>query len=418
MTLARTCCCEGCTENDSCPVFHTGLGDFTYQITVDQETVAGNFALQAVTDVRTTAMVGPDNCYAFGYIADKCCFTGPNCEGPNSYLVEKYFNRMLVPEVIYERTNFPCYTVISSGKAFPGVVVQKRCSVDRTVEGKACFDVGTSCADLFPGCYQGPAPNYLTELGPYKSAYAGDPNNQLCGDFYADFYNPVTFEQLTVGSGTIRARRNGSTAFLSDVISGSGITEPSYLHRVNICQSTNPFACGPCTISASNVACYDGRCCCRSLFSYNFEVKRAYRINSFAWNSAAATFTLVPSPILYWTQTVRVVYEGPVDERLYGVTGTSAVRTFTLLSATIFDTIDSGPSPTVTLTNLDFCAYDLLGLPGTFGNGFTDLTGTFVDDECVPCVPPTPEVPNRKLSLEQAERLGMKRSIIVTRVTP
>jgi hypothetical protein len=68
---------------------------------------------------------------------------------------------------------------------------------------------------------------------------------------------------------------------------------------------------------------------------------------------------------------------------------------------------------------LDYCPADLSTLPGTVTGGGSVGPTSFVDDECEPCVsaipsPPTPAV----LSMEQAERLGIKRVIIVTRTTP
>jgi hypothetical protein len=110
-----------------------------------------------------------------------------------------------------------------------------------------------------------------------------------------------------------------------------------------------------------------------------------------------------------------------VDERLYIVTGTSALRTFTLLAAYIFDNTP-GPFRGVKAVYNDYCPWDTFGDPLSTGIGRSfgpvGLSPTsFVDDDCEPCVsasPPTPAV----LSMEQAERLGIKRLITVTRTTP
>ncbi len=419
MTLVRTCCCQGCFANDDCPVPYTGLGDFTYEATVDTGAIAGNFALQAITDIRVNPRVDPNPCYASNYILDKCCVTGSDCTFPVSTLVEKYFNRMMVPEVLIERTNYPCYTVISSPKAFPGLVLEKKCSADRTVEGRGCYEAGTDCLELFPDCYQGSAPNYYTELRAVQGAYATS-NGQLCGDYTMDFTNGVDFGALTVGSGTIRMRRNAQSTFSTQVISGSGLTNISYWHRANICDSTDPTECGPCTQNQGTAGqrCSEGRCCCRSVLQFTFEVKRAYSNWVVAWNSVANAFTFTPGFTQYWIQTVRCIYEGPVDERLYLVTGTSAQRTFTLLNATIFeDSFNLGPGTDARQWTLDFCPYEVSGAPGTVSGGGGVAPTSFVDDECEPCVsvnPPTPAV----LSMEQAERLGIKRLITVTRTTP
>jgi hypothetical protein len=334
--------------------------------------------------------------------------------------VDKYFDRMMVPEVLIERTNYPCYTVISSPKAIPGLVLEKKCSADRTVEGRGCYDVGDECSELFPDCYQGPQPNYYTELGAVQGAYAADSNGQACGDYTMDFTNGVDFGALTVGSGTIRMRRNAQSTFSTQVISGTGLTNISYWHRANICDSTDPTECGPCTQNQGNAGqrCSEGRCCCRSVLQFTFEVKRAYSNWVVAWNSVANAFTFTPGAVQYWIQTVRCIYEGPVDERLYLVTGTSAQRTFTLLNATIFeDTFNQGPGTDARQWTLDFCPYEVSGAPGTVSGGGGVAPTSIVDDECELCVPASPPVPG-VLSMEQAERLGIKRLITVTRTTP
>jgi len=419
VTLVRTCCCQGCFANDDCPVPYTGLGDFTYEATVDTGAIAGNFALQAITDIQVNPRLDPNPCYVFGYRRDKCCVTGQDCTYPFDTFVEKYFDRMMVPEVLIERTNYPCYTVVSSPKSIPGIVVEKKCSADRTIMLSGCEDVGDNCADLFPDCYQGPAPNYNTELVEFPSSYAGDSNGQLCGDYTIDFTNGVDFGALTVGSGTIRMRRNAQSTFSTQVISGSGLTNISYWHRANICDSTDPTECGPCTQNQGTAGqrCSEGRCCCRSVLQFTFEVKRAWAPWVVAWNSVANAFTFTPGITAYWIQRVRCTYEGPVDERLYVVTGTSALRTFTLLNATIFeDSFNPGPGMEAEAWTLDYCPAQLSGLPGTVSGAYFPPT-SFVDDECEPCVsasPPTPAV----LSMEQAELLGIKRLITVTRTTP
>jgi hypothetical protein len=326
---------------------------------------------------------------------------------------------MMVPEVLIERTNYPCYTVVSSPKSIPGLVLEKKCSADRTVEGRGCYDVGDECSELFPDCYQGPQPNYYTELGAVQGAYAADSNGQACGDYTMDFTNGVDFGALTVGSGTIRMRRNAQSTFSTQVISGTGLTNISYWHRANICDSTSPTECGPCTQNQGTAGqrCSEGRCCCRSVLQFTFEVKRAWAPWVVAWNSVANAFTFTPGTTAYWIQRVRCTYEGPVDERLYVVTGTSALRTFTLLNATIFeDSFNPGPGMEAEAWTLDYCPAQLSGLPGTVSGAYFPPT-SFVDDECEPCVsasPPTPAV----LSMEQAERLGIKRLITVTRTTP
>lgn len=419
MTIRRTCCCQGCFANDDCPVPYTGLGDFTYEATVDTGAIAGNFALQAITDIQVNPRLDPNPCYVFGYRRDKCCVTGQDCTYPSDTLVEKYFDRMMVPEVLIERTNYPCYTVVSSPKAIPGLLLEKKCSADRTILLSGCEDVGDNCSDLFPDCYQGPAPNYNTQLVDFPSSYAADSNGQLCGDYTMDFTNGVHFGALTVGSGTIRMRRNAQSTFSTQVISGTGLTNISYWHRANICDSTDPTECGPCTQNQGNAgaSCSEGRCCCRSVLQFTFEVKRAWAPWVVAWNSVANAFTFTPGTTAYWIQRVRCTYEGPVDERLYVVTGTSALRTFTLLNATIFeDSFNPGPGMEAEAWTLDYCPAQLSGLPGTVSGAYFPPT-SFVDDECEPCVAASPPVP-AVLSMEQAERLGIKRLITVTRTTP
>jgi hypothetical protein len=387
---------------------------------VDTGAIAGNFALQAITDIRVNPRLDPNPCYASNTVRDKCCITGSSCTPPVDTLVEKYFDRMMVPEVLIERTNYPCYTVVSSPKSIPGLVLEKKCSADRTVEGRGCYDVGDECSELFPDCYQGPQPNYYTELGAVQGAYAADSNGQACGDYTMDFTNGVDFGALTVGSGTIRMRRNAQSTFSTQVISGTGLTNISYWHRANICDSTDPTECGPCTQNQGTAGqrCSEGRCCCRSVLQFTFEVKRAYSNWVVAWNSVANAFTFTPGTVQYWTQTVRCIYEGPVDERLYLVTGTSAQRTFTLLNATIFeDTFNLGPGTDARQWTLDFCPYEVSGAPGTVSGGGSVAPTSIVDDECELCVPASPPVPG-VLSMEQAERLGIKRLITVTRTTP
>ncbi len=423
MTLLRTCCCEGCFANDDCPVPYTGLGDFTYTADVDTGAIAGNFRTAAITDIRINPVLDPVAGYAFAYVRDKCCFTGLDCTGPTDVFSEKYFDHMGIPEVVNERTNYPCYTVITSPKALPAVVYQKRCTAPRRVEGKGCFDVGDNCADLFPDCYQGPAPNYLTDLQVYESPYALMPDSSPAGDWTADVEPAVDFGALTVGSGQLLIRRNSQSTFQVTLSSGSNVNTMSYRHRENICDGP-ATDCGPCTQpvgGSGGIPCSAGRCCCRSTLRFTFTVRRVVYPITYVWNSFTHEFDRTQGSPYNWTQSVVCIYEGPVDERLYLVTGTSALRTFTLLAAFIFDDTP-GPSVALQAYSNDYCPWDTFGDPLATGVGTSVgpsdvLPTTVVDDECAPCVaasPPTPAV----LSMEQAERLGIKRLITVTRTTP
>lgn len=420
MTLVRTCCCQGCFDNDDCPVAYTGLGDFTYQAVLDTAQVVGNFALEAVTGITANPVLAASACYAFGFDRDKCCVTGASCTYPTDTLVEKYFDQMLPAEISIEKANFPCYTVVRRDTQIPGYIYKKRCATAKFVNYRQCVDVGTDCATLFPDCYQGPAPNYNTDLQTFSSAYALNvTNSQTCGDYSLDFVRGVEFGALTVGVGTMRMRRNGQSTFTSDLTTGSGVTNLLYYHRTNICPG--PVSdCGPCTQppgANGGSPCSAGRCCCRSLVQFTFSVNRVWYPLTYQWNAATNDFDEVQGTAFNWTQTVRCIYEGPVDPRLYGITGTSSIRTFTLLSATIFDST-SFSMKTRQWVN-DYCPWELNGLSGTSVGPAEISATTVIDDDCEPCqsAVPVPYAP-AVLSLEQAENLGIKRLLTVTRITP
>ena len=416
MTLVRTCCCEGCFANDDCPVPYTGLGDFTYEVDIDTGRIAGNFVNLLVTDIQINAVVDPVPCYVQALDASKCCNELPDCSDviPPAVPVGKEFYRMATPSVNFEATNYPCYTVVTTAKQLPVVIVRRRCTADRRVYTNTCVDVGDVCPQP---CQQGGIS--YTDLQEIASPYASHPDG-VCYDASADVENTVQFGALTVGSGTVQIKRNSQSGFTSSLVTGAYVTGITYKHRTNLCYAPQ-VDCGPCTgVGSGGVPCAEGRCCCRSYLDFNFAIRRVYTVNTFAWNSVANDFVLTPIQTRLWQQFVRCVYEGPVDERLYTVTGTSALRTFTLVSASISnDPLNSGPgSGTVGSLTLNYCPYDLFQQNGQVVGGTAPvITGTTVDDECTPCSPGGGANPTW-LSMEQAERLGVTRNLIVTRITP
>jgi len=420
--LTRSCCCGGCFDINDCPLAYGMLGDFTYTADIDTGLIVGNLALSAVTTITANPVLAPSACYASLITTDKCCVSGINCTYPTPGFEESYFDMMLPAELFIETTNYPCYTVIRRDTQIPAIIYKKRCTTPKQVTGKACQDTyPIDCSQVLPSCYQGPAPNYLTQLVTVTSSYALTTNSStLCGDWSAEFGRGVEFGDLTVGSGTLRMRRNAQSTFAVDVLSGTGLTDLSYWHRANICTSGPSSACGPCTPTPGGTSqrCSDGRCCCRSVLQFTFSIERVWYPLTYVWSGFTADFNETQGAAQHWRQTVRCVYEGPVDERLYRVTGTSSIRTFTLLNATVYESaVDPGPGTNMLQFTNDYCPWDVYGSPGT-SVGPTGLgTTTVVNDDCEPClsaVPPTPAV----LSLEQAEKLGIQRLLTVTRTTP
>jgi hypothetical protein len=140
---------------------------------------------------------------------------------------------------------------------------------------------------------------------------------------------------------------------------------------------------------------------------------------SYVWSAVANGFVPSVGPTLYENQTLRLIYEGPVDERLYRVTGAATQRTFTLLRGSISGTFNLDAPNGFDVQTLNYCPFDVNGLPGQLGGSTTTTTVnvTTINDECEPCetVPgPTPDW----LSMEALEAHGIVRNIIVTRQTP
>lgn len=417
MTLVRTCCCQGCFANDDCPVPYTGLGDFTYTASIDTAAIAGNFSLSAITDIQINPQVAVNAGYSFAYDYPYCCDVSPGCtNSPAASFVEKYWDRMVQAIVTAEQTNFPCYTVFTSAKQFPLVVHSQRCTDNKRITFNGCSNP-PACACPAGGDSQD-STWYALLINPPPPGYS-----LQAGDWSADVETAVDFGAFTVGSGQLLIRRDSQSTFQVTLSSGSNVNTMSYRHRENIC--VGPATdCGPCTQPVGGnggIPCSAGRCCCRSTLRFTFTVTRVYYPISYVWNSFTHQFDRTQGPPANWTQSVVCIYEGPVDERLYIVTGTSALRTFTLLAAYIFDNTP-GPFRGVKAVYNDYCPWDTFGDPLSTGIGKSfgpvSLSPTsFVDDDCEPCVsasPPTPAV----LSMEQAERLGIKRLITVTRTTP
>lgn len=422
--LTRSCCCGGCFEVDDCPLAYGGLGDFTYTANIDISGVLGTFVDSKYTSITLNTDFEPNECYAFAYIRDKCCATGtpPDCVYPVDTLVDKYWDSLRINRIDIERTTSPCFFVARRPDSFPWLVKVVRCNSPKTVTGTQCIDVGTTClalgypCDTFPG-------SPLTQLAALEGGYAQRTSGQLCGELTSyvleDRYE---FGPLTKGGGDIRMRRNSQTTFTVDQTSGTGLSGLTYLHRANICPGATQASCGPCTLGGNGgTPCAAGRCCCRSLLDVTIQIVREYRFRDFAWNSFANTFLPTVGPAQYETQTLRLIYEGPVDERLYRVTGTAAQRTFTLLRGAIAGSFNLSPPPLgFSQIVLNHCPFDRYGLPGDFqsiniGGGPTVVVN--VTDECQVCQASTPPSPNW-LSMETLEALGVSRNIIVTRQTP
>jgi hypothetical protein len=423
--LTRSCCCQGCFEVDDCPLPYGGLGDFTYTATIDIGQVLGTFSNVVITAITPEFVLDPQQCYASAFERDKCCFTGfPTCSAPTDTLVEKYYDVMALGRVEVERTYFKCFVVLRRPDALPRIVKKIRCSQPKTISYNACdYTYPVQCSDLFPDCYQGPAPNYLTQLTQFQSPYALRLDNSAnCGDVSYEFDDQYQFGPLTKGGGDIRMRRNGLTTFTVDQTSGANLSSMTYLHRANICPGGQQTDCGPCTLGGNGgTLCAEGRCCCRSLLDVSILVRREYYRNDFAWSAVANDFVVNAAGPFYETQTLRLIYEGPVDERLYRVVGTPAQRTFTLLRGSITGSFLLNAGVGIDVQTLSYCPRDLYGLPGTV-NTSNETLGTTVDDylvtdECEPCESPTPPSPDL-LSMEQLEQLGISRTLIVTRTSP
>lgn len=422
--LTRSCCCQGCFEVDSCPLAYSGLGDFTYTTTIDIGQLVGTFVSVAMTSITPHLVLEPQACYMYAFSRDKCCFTGPDCTFGTDTLEEQYWDVMGLQSVDVERTFFPCFGVIRRPDVLPRLVKRIRCSIGKQFNYKTClYTWPVDCSELFPDCYQGPAPNYLTQLGTETTPYALRVDNSAsCGDVSYSFEDMYEFGNLIKGGGDLLIRRNSQTTFTVTQTSGTGLSGLTYFHRANICPGATQASCGPCTLGGNGgTPCAEGRCCCRSLLEVQISVQREYRLKSFAWSSAANDFIETLGPLQLETQILRLIYEGPVDERLYRVVGTAAQRTFTLLRGSISGTFNLDAGLGIDVAVLNYCPRDLYGQPGVlFSNGETagtTINDSVINDECQPCQSVTPPSPNW-LSMEQLEALGISRTIIVTRQTP
>jgi len=422
VTLFSACCCGGCFEVNDCPLAYGFFGDFTYTTTIDIGQVLGTFANYAYTAFEDQPNIEASSCYASGTQRDKCCVTGVSCTAPVDTPVEKYFDVLALPSISVERTFYGCFSVVRSPNSLPSLVKTVRCGVPKTVTNIGCADTNpVSCSDLFPNCYQGPFTNYLTQLYSFESSYALRLSDaQLCGDLSYILDDRFEFDELVKGGGDIRMRRNGQTTFLVDQTSGTGLSALTYFHRANICPGATQASCGPCTLGGNGgTPCAAGRCCCRSYLDVSIAIQRPYRLISYIWSPVAASFVKSVGPTLFENQTLRLIYEGPVDERLYHVTGTAAQRTFTLLRGSITGTFNLDAPTGFDIHTLNYCPFDVYGLPGQLGGSTTTTTVnvTNIDDECEPCeavAGPTPDW----LSMEALEAHGIVRDIIVTRLTP
>ncbi len=425
--LTRSCCCQGCFEVDDCPLPFSGLGDFTYTTAIDIGQLAGTFVSTAITALTPNLVPQNAMCYRSAVSQDKCCNTGtfPNCSGGTNTLEEQYWDVMGLQSVAVERTLFPCFAVIRRPDVFPRLVITVRCSQPKTFTFKACADTSPIyCSDLYPDCYQGPTPNPYTQLATFTSLYATRLDNGAnCGDVSYGFEDRYQFGDLVKGGGNIRMRRNSQTTFTVDQTSGTGLSSLTYFHRANICPGGSQSECGPCTLGGNGgTPCAAGRCCCRSYLDVRILVQRTYYENSYSWSALANSFVQTVGPPQLETQSLRLIYEGPVDERLYRNVGTAAQRTFTLLRGSITGTFQlSAGAAGIDIKYLNYCPYDLYGVPGLiFLNGetmATSITDTLLTDDCQPCQTGTPPSPDF-LSMEQLEALGIARTIIVTRQTP
>lgn len=423
--LLRACCCGGCFDNDDCPLAYGGLGDFTYTANIDISGVLGTFVSTAMTAITPNLVAENGACYASAYSTDKCCFTGyPNCTTGTATLEEQYWDVMGLQSVHVERTTFPCFAVMRRANALPRLIKKIRCSQPKTFNFKTCLDTyPVDCSQLHPDCYQGPSPNYLTQLGEETTLYATRVDNAAnCGDVAYEFQDKYEFDVLAKGGGDIRIRRNSQTTFTVDQTSGTGLSGMSYFHRANICPGDSQSDCGPCTLGGNGgTPCAAGRCCCRSLLQVRVSVERAFFEKIYSWSAGANDFIETLGPAQFETQQLDLIYEGPVDERLYRVVGTAAQRTFTLLRGAITGTFKLNAPYGIDTVILNYCPRDLYGTPGVLvSNGetmATTITDSVVTDECQPCQSATPPSPNW-LSMEQLEALGVSRTIIVTRQTP
>lgn len=422
MTIRRTCCCQGCYDNDDCPVAYTGLGDFTYTASIDTAAIAGNFSLSAITDIQLNPQLEGQAGYMSAYDYPFCCDQSALCNnGPIAAFVEKYWDRMGPAILTSQKTNYPCYTVISSAKQLPLVVYSQRCTDNKRFTVNACTTLPRTCACPGPlGEDSQDSTFYALLVNPPPPGYS-----LQAGEWSADVEPAVNFGALTVGSGQLLIRRNSQSTFQVTLSSGSNVNSMSYRHRENICDGP-ATDCGPCTQpvgGSGGIPCSAGRCCCRSTLRFTFTVSRVVYPITYVWNSFTHDFDRTQGSPVNWTQSVVCIYEGPVDQRLYQVTGTSTLRTFTLLAAYILDDTP-GPSRDLSVVSNDYCPWDTFGDPLSTGVGTSIGPSvvsptSIVDDECEPCVsaipsPPAPAV----LSMEQAERLGIKRLITVTRTTP
>lgn len=420
--LLSACCCGGCFDNDDCPVAFGLLGDYTYDVAVDTSGILGTFHTAAITDISVMPNVDAQACYASVQVKDFCCAQPPGCDIPSEYTADSYFDQMVMPTVTSQQTNAPCYVMFRRDSQIPGLVIKKRCTANKTVNGKNCDDTyPVSCSDLYPDCYQGPAPNYLTNPITVQSSYAGRVDDStLCGDHVFQFDRGVNFGGLIVGSGALRFQRNAQTTFTGSQIVGTGLTNLAYRHRTNICNAADTSDCGPCTYNLGNASarCADGRCCCRSVLDITISVERTWNSISYTWNAVTMDFDQVLGFPQTHAQRIRCVYEGPVDPALYGVAGSSATRSFKLLHASISEALGSSffGHQTRRWVN-DYCPNDVFGSAGT-SSGPTQLSATtIVDDECDPCVAADPPVP-ALLTAEQAAALGIPDTVDVVRITP
>lgn len=426
--LFSACCCGGCFEVDDCPLAYGGLGDFTYTTSIDIDQLPGTLATHAYTDIQLDFNTDPVQCYASAVTnVGTCCPVGtiPNCTGgPNAQFVEKYWDVMRLETLRVERTAFPCFIPVTTPKALPSIVGRMRCTDAKYIPYLYCASTASPCSTNVGDCGFGVYETDLQSANSYYALRMVPGFAPFCAETFWDVEPSFSFGPLTKSGGGFQIKRNSLTTFSATQISGAGPTAMVYYHRANICPGATQASCGPCTLGGNGgTPCAAGRCCCRSYLQVTLQVKREYQLVSYVWNTVLNDWLPTLGPVQFETQNVTLVYEGPVDERLYRNVGTAAQRTFTLLNGSISGSFNLSANPLgPSVITLDYCNYDVFGIPpGTGGTGggtgAWNKVVTNVQDECVPCEVNTPPVANQ-LSMEQLESLGITRTIIVTRQTP
>lgn len=202
------------------------------------------------------------------------------------------------------------------------------CSGPRCSMSEFCFDSNESGPDG-----QGPQRWTTTSGGGSSSARYIETIKSL----------PVTYDPVTIGTGTITASRVNTIGRFSTSISNNNgnIVGASYVDRADFSAEGTACEGGPAT--AIETLC-DLVCACQSVVTIRTQLTQTiYKTNVLCVNDAPV---LQQQALTSNPQDVILTYTGPLDGRLYdSTTQGSIIRVFNLVEAKIQDRLTAQTAP-------------------------------------------------------------------------